>query len=33
MLDKELCLWITVSATIMALAIWGLVDLIGVIIK
>jgi hypothetical protein len=33
MFDKEICLWTIVSTIIMALAIWGLVDLIGVIIK
>lgn len=33
MLDKEICLWLLGSTTIMALAIWGLIDLIGVMIK
>lgn len=33
MLAKEICLWLLGSATIMALAIWGLIDLIGVMIK
>ena len=33
MIDKIMCLWVTLSITIMVLAVWKLIDLICMVIR